>query len=137
MVFKQPDEKEFEQVKKLVEDFWLDNANMQTEQFKVLSDKGKVFAFGRLREHADATELCTMGVAKEFQKNGLGEKMVKHLQSIAKRDVYLVTVLPEFFKKQGFLLVKQYPASLQRKIDMCAKDYHVEEQYFVMKWEKT
>ena len=67
-VFKQPEIKEFEQVKLLVNDFWLDDTGLQPQQFQVLSDNGKVIAFGRLREHADATELCTMGVAGEFQK---------------------------------------------------------------------
>jgi len=135
MIFKQPNTSEFEQIKKLVKDFWLDNSDMQPEQFQVLSENAKVVAFGRLREHTDATELCTLGVTKDFQKKGFGEKMVKYLQSIAKRDVYLVTVLPGFFKKMGFAIVDQYPAPLQKKIDICAKNYHVDEPYFVMKWE--
>jgi len=136
MIFKQPNEKEFEQVKQWVEDFWLDNGNMQPEQFSVLSDNGKVIAFGRLKEHADATELCTMGVAKEFQSKGFGEKMVKHLISQATQDVHLVTIIPKFFANCGFALVENYPVSLQRKIDLCKTHYHVEEPYHVMKWEK-
>jgi N-acetylglutamate synthase-like GNAT family acetyltransferase len=135
MVFKQPDEKEFEQVKKLVEDFWLDNTDLQPAQFRVLSDAGSVIAFGRLREHVDATELCTIGVAKDFQKKGFGREMVNDLLAQAKREVYLVTVIPDFFAKLGFNKVEQYPASIKSKIDMCVKDYHVDEPYFVMKWE--
>ena len=136
MVFKQPDAKEFEQVKQMAEEFWLDNSAMQSEQFRVLSGNGKVIAFGRLKEHTDATELCTMGVAKYFQKKRYGSKMVSHLLSQAKRDVYLVTIIPDFFRKSGFAFVEDYPASVKKKIDMCVKDYHVDEPYFVMKWEK-
>jgi len=135
-VFKQPNEKELEQVKELVKKFWLDNADMRPEQFSVLSDNGKVIAFGRLREHEDATELCTMGVSKDYQKNGYGEKMVKHLQSIAKRDIYLVTVIPDFFTKVGFKIVPTYPVSIRKKVDRCSSDFHVGETYNVMKWEK-
>jgi len=133
MVFKQPDKNEFEQVKQLVEEFWLFNENMQPKQFSILSDKGRVIAFGRLIEHSEATELCTMGVAKEFQKKGLGEKMVEHLIRMAKRDVYLVTILPGFFAKSGFKVVQDYPDSLRKKVEICTKEYHVEEPYFVMK----
>jgi N-acetylglutamate synthase-like GNAT family acetyltransferase len=135
-VFKQPEIKEFEQVKQLVNDFWLDDTGLQPQQFQVLSDNGKVIAFGRLREHADATELCTMGVAGEFQKKGFGKEMVNHLLCRAKCDVYLVTVIPDFFKRLGFDFAEQYPDSIQKKIKMCVTDYHVDEPYFVMKWEK-
>lgn len=136
MVFKQPDTKEFEQIKQLVEELWLDNETMQPEQFRVLSDDGKVIAFGRLREYADTTELCSMGVAKEFQKKGLGGEMVNHLLGIAGRDVYVVTVEPDFFAKMGFHKVSSYPDSLKHKVEVCTKEYHVEKPYFVMKWEK-
>jgi N-acetylglutamate synthase-like GNAT family acetyltransferase len=136
MVFKQPNEKEFEQVKKLVEEFWLDDTDMQPEQFNVLSDGGKILAFGRLREHTDAAELCTIGVAKDFQKKGLGEKMVKHLLDRSKRDVYLVTVIPGFFTKMGFNCTEKYPDAIKKKVELCTKEYHVDEPYFVMKWEK-
>lgn len=135
-IFKLPDEKEFERIEQLVKDFWLDNADMLPEQFRVLSNNGKVVAFGRLREHEDATELCTMGVSKDFQKKGFGEKMVKHLQSIAVRDIYLVTVIPDFFAKIGFKMVETYPASIRKKVDRCSSDFHVGETYNVMKWEK-
>ncbi len=135
MVFKQPNEYEFEQVKQLVKEFWLDDLDMQPQQFSVLSDNGKVIAFGRLREHADATELCTMGVTKGFQKMGYGEKMVQHLQSIAKRDVFLVTIIPDFFSQINFKIVNTYPDSLKKKVDRCSADFHVGETYNVMKWE--
>jgi len=136
MVFKQPDTKEFEQVKQLVEELWLDNETMQPEQFRVLSDDGKVIAFGRLREYEDSTELCSIGVAKEFQKRGFGDKMVKHLIGIADRDVYAVTVEPDFFAKMGFHKVNSYPDSLKHKVELCTKEYHVDRPYFAMKWEK-
>jgi len=136
MVFKQPGANEFEQVKQFVQDFWLDDTDLQPQQFRVLADNGNVIAFGRLREHADATELCTIGVAKDFQNKGFGKEMVSHLISLARRDVYLVTVIPGFFAKLGFTKVEQYPLSIKGKIDMCIRDYHVDEPYFVMKWEK-
>jgi N-acetylglutamate synthase-like GNAT family acetyltransferase len=135
-IFKQPNQEEFEQVKQLVKEFWLDDADLQPIQFSVLSDNGKVVAFGRLREHADATELCTMGVAKDLQKMGYGKKMVLHLQNIAKRDIYLVTVIPDFFGEIDFKIVDTYPDSLRKKVDRCSADFHVGETYHVMKWEK-
>lgn len=136
MIFKQPDEQEFGQVIQLAEDFWLDNENMLPEQFWVLSDNGKVIAFGRLRERPDATELGTLGVVENLRRKGWGSKIVLHLLKQAKSDVYVVTTLFEFNAKLGFVLVDEYPDSIKRKFEICVRDYPVEEPYFVMKWEK-
>jgi amino-acid N-acetyltransferase len=136
IIIKQPDAKEFEQIKQQVKDLWLDDDGLNPTQFSVISDDGKVIAFGRLREHEDSTELCTLGVAKGFQQKGYGTKIVRHLLTQAKRDVYLVTVLPGFFAKLGFDFVDKFPDSLQKKVEMCGNHYHVGETYRVMKWEK-
>ncbi len=133
---KQPNEKEYAQVLQLVEEFWLDNINMRQEQFTIISDNGKVIAFARMKEYPDALELGTLGVAKELRGNGYGSKLVSHLISLAQRDVYVVTTLFKFNANLGFVLVNEYPESIRKKIDICAKDFHVEEPYFVMKWEK-
>jgi N-acetylglutamate synthase-like GNAT family acetyltransferase len=136
IVFKQPDEKEFEQVKQMVDEFWLVNENMLSEQFHVILNNSKVIAFARLKEKDDATELGTLGVAKELRRKGWGSKMVLHLLGLAKRDVYVVTTLFDFNAKLGFKLVDDYPESVRKNLETCRKDYHVPEPYFVMKWEK-
>jgi N-acetylglutamate synthase-like GNAT family acetyltransferase len=136
IIIKQPDAKEFEQIKQHVKDLWLDDDSLKPEQFSVIADKGKVIAFGRLREHNDSTELCTLGVVKGSQRKGYGTKIVRHLLAQANRDVFLVTVLPGFFAKLDFDFADKYPDSLQKKVEMCGSHYHVGETYKVMKWKK-
>ena len=136
IIYKQPDEREYEEVKLMVEDFWLDNADMKREQFRIISENRKVIAFARIKEYEDATELGTLGVAKEYRGMGYGSKMVLHLLKQAKDDVYIVTTMFRFNANLGFVLVENYPDSISKKVNTCAKDYHVDEPYFVMKWEK-
>lgn len=136
MVFKLPDTKEFEQIKLLVEELWLDNETMMPEQFRVLSDKGKVIAFGRLRDYADATELCSVGVIKESQHKKFGTEMVSYLLNQAKGDVYLVTIIPGFFARLGFKAIEIPPAPIRRKLQRCNTEFFVGKPYFAMKWEK-
>ena len=136
ITIKKPDEKEYEQVLELVEKFWLDNINMDREQFTVISDNGKVLAFARMKEYPDAVELGTLGVAKEFRDKGYGSKLVKHLLDEAKGEVYVVTTMFKFNANLGFVTVQEYPDSIKQKVNVCAKDFHVAEPYFVMKWEK-
>ncbi len=136
IVFKLPDKQEFEQVKQMVDEFWLVNENMQLDQFRIISDNGKVIAFARFKEKEDATELGTLGVAKDLRRRGWGSKIVLNLLGLAKRDVYVVTTLFKFNAKLGFVPVDEYPESIKKNLETCIRDYHVEEPYFVMKWTK-
>jgi len=135
-VFQQPSLAQFEEVKKYVEKFWLDNDNMQPEQFRILLDDSKLVAFGRLRKNNDATELCSLGVLEEYRHHGMGSALVKHLLSIASSDVYVVCVIPGFFKKQGFNTVTEFPSSIQKKRDLCVNHYHVGIPYEVMRFSR-
>ncbi len=136
ITIKKPDEKEYKQVLELVKEFWLDNINMNQEQFTVISDNGKVLAFARLKEYPDAVELGTLGVIKDLRGKGYGSKLVKHLLDKANGEVYVVTTMFKFNANLGFVTVKKYPDSIKHKVNVCARDFHVAEPYFVMKWEK-
>ncbi len=134
IIIRQPDDTEFAEVKEYVEEFWLDNSNMVKEQFLILLYKGHFAAFGRLKEHPDCSELCTLGVVNEFRGKHLGEAMVKALVKKAKSQVYLVTVIPDFFAMLGFSFTEKYPAPMRQKVEVCTKEYHVGETYKVMKY---
>ena len=134
IIIRQPDDTEFAEVKEYVQEFWLDNSNMSKEQFLILLYKGRFAVFGRIKEHAGCSELCTLGVVNEFRGKHLGEALVKALVKKAKSHVYLVTVIPDFFSLLGFAFTEKYPASMKRKVEVCTKEYHVGETYKVMKW---
>jgi N-acetylglutamate synthase-like GNAT family acetyltransferase len=132
-IIHQPSESEFEQVKKYARQFNLDDENMERSQFKVLLSDNKLAAFGRLKVHKDAIELCTLGVVEEFRGKKLGEALVRDFINQINQDLYLVTVIPTFFSKMGFKEVKEYPASIKEKTEMCGTKHHVDEVYVVMK----
>jgi N-acetylglutamate synthase-like GNAT family acetyltransferase len=136
ITIRQPDEKELEEVKRYVEEFWLDNDNMLKEQFRILLYQGKLAAFGRLRVKEDSTELCTLGVIDELRNQGLGRAMVNALVTEAGGIVYVVSVIPEFFSKVGFVQVNEYPHSISKKYKLCSTEYVVEDPYVVMRYNK-
>ncbi|HWY99156.1 MAG TPA: GNAT family N-acetyltransferase [Bacteroidia bacterium] len=135
ILFRQPNDAEFEEVKRHSEEYQLDNENMSKDQFKIILHEGKLAAFGRLKKHNDAMELSTVGVVKEFRGKKLGEAIVRSFADEARQDLYLVTVIPDFFSKMGFKAVKEYPISLQNKCDNCCQKHHPGEVYVVMKKE--
>jgi N-acetylglutamate synthase-like GNAT family acetyltransferase len=132
-IIHQPTESEFEQVKKYARQFDLDDENMEMSQFKVLLANNKLAAFGRMKVHKDGIELCTVGVVEEFRGKKLGQALVRDFIKSTKQDIYLVTVIPDFFNKMGFKEVKEYPASIKEKSEMCGTKHHVDETYVVMK----
>jgi len=132
IIIRQPGDKEFEEVKKYIEDFWLDNETMLKEQFRIILFKNKLVGFGRIRKNKDATELCSLGIIKEMRLKGLGKAMVKGLLSEVKKDVFVVCVIPDFFRKAGFIEVTEYPISIQKKVNLCTTHYHVGEPYKVL-----
>jgi N-acetylglutamate synthase-like GNAT family acetyltransferase len=134
ILIREPDGAEFEMVKNYAKEYWLDDEGVDKKQFKVLLYDNKLAAFGRIKEHKDSTELCTIGVVEKYRGKKLGEALVKGFISGIKHDVYLVTVIPSFFHRMGFMETTKYPQSIREKTDRCGTKYHVDESYTVMKY---
>ena len=134
ILIRQPNEVEFQGVKSYVKKFSLDDREMNRQEFKVLLYDNKLAAFGRLKNHTDGIELCTIGVVEEYRGKQLGNAIVRELLSDIKQDVYLVTVIPAFFTKLGFKEAKEYPIFLQNKRDNFCEHHHPGDCISVLKY---
>ena len=76
-----PTEKEFQQICGYISEFELDNRDLQKEQFIVAMRNGELVGFGRLRQHDDCIELCSLGVVTPHRKQGIGRAIVKELNN--------------------------------------------------------
>jgi len=101
--------------------FDLDSNDTEAPQFMVAENKGEIAGFGRIWQHPDAAELGTIGVVEKYRGKGLAKKIVTELLSTVKgKDVYLTTLIPEFFEQFGFVkLDTPAPASMIRKAEWC------------------
>ena len=123
-------------IEQLAKDFDLDREDIQWTQFIVAKRNETIIGFGRLRKYAECTEIATVGVVSEERKNGVGTLLVKELMHLGPSDIYVTCVIPEFFNKLGFQMVKQYPSVLQKKVDFCKSYDFNDEQIFVMRFIK-
>jgi len=98
----------------------LDYEGMATDDFWVAVEADRVVGICGLRKHPDCRELCSLGVEKAFQKKGLGRQLVQTFLQETSGDIYLATVIPEFFKKLGLEEAGSIPASMAKKADWCA-----------------
>ena len=77
-------------------------------------------------------ELCSLGVLPEYRHKGIGDLLVHALIKIAVQDVYLVCIIPDYFKPFGFKLVDEFPEEMKQKLHYCTSELVVEEKYVVM-----
>jgi N-acetylglutamate synthase-like GNAT family acetyltransferase len=109
----------------LLETLNLDMEEVHYSEFFVCKDKGELIAAGRVREYEDgAFELCSLGVLEDYRGAGIGTDIVKALMQKHSLDsVYVVSEIPDFFGKCGFVLSKHKSEFLQDKIKRCLEEY--------------
>lgn len=129
-------ETELIDIKRLAKKLDLDLEDIEHGQFITAKRGDKIIGFGRLRRYPECTEIATVGVVEEEQKEGIGRILVSELIKLGPSELYVTCVIPDFFKKFGFQMVKQYPAVLQKKVDFCISYDYKPEEVFVMKLEK-
>ena len=96
--------------------------------FFVVEVDSKVVACGALKVFLDdLAEIRSLATNKEFQKMGLGKMIVEKLLDDAKclgiKKVFTLSYQVDFFKKQGFTLIKkeELPQKIWRDCYKCPK----------------
>ena len=136
MTFRTPSKEEFLQIRNYIQQFELDDRNLKQEEFTAAFRENELVGFGRLRQHSDSIELCSLGVVAQHRRKGIGKSIVKELIKRAEKDIHLVCIIPEFFSPFGFKIREIFPASIQNKIDYCTSELVVPEVYVAMLLQK-
>lgn len=129
---RKPTDKEFNQIYLFITEFELDNRDLKKEQFIVALRNTELVGFGRLREHTDCLELCSLGVITSYRRQGIGKAIVAKLIENFSKNIYLVCIIPDFFIPFGFHKVETFPISIQNKIEYCTSELVVPETYVAM-----
>lgn len=103
-----------------IKELTLDDIDLKREQFLVAKVGTKVIGFGRIKVYPDALELCSLGVLPEYRGRGIGKELVNELIKKANRQaIFVVCIIPDFFRRFGFEATHIYPDSLKVKINYC------------------
>jgi len=90
-------------IKKIVEDLDLSYKGFEVSDFFVGKLDGKIVAIARVQAFDDILFLTCVGVIEKYQGRGIAKAFLEKLTAIHKdKDIYLNTVIPEFFQKLGF-----------------------------------
>jgi len=112
---------DFAQIRALAASFNLDYEDMEGDAFWVAAEGQKIVGACGLKKHLDCQELCSLGVAEAFRQKGLGKKLVAALLEASSGDVYLTTIIPDYFEKLGFRRADRVPPSLVKPEDWCGE----------------
>jgi N-acetylglutamate synthase-like GNAT family acetyltransferase len=129
---REPSDKEFKLIIKHIAEFELDNRDLKPVQFTAAFRKDELVGFGRLRDHTDCLELCSLGVITPLRRKGIGKAIVSELIGRASSEIYLVCIIPDFFTPFGFQITENYPSSISDKLQYCSEQLSVPEKYVVM-----
>lgn len=124
---------DFGDVIKFIELLQLDNNDLNPSQFLVAKRSGKVIGFGRLRTYAGCSELCSLGVMEPFRNKGVGTALANELIGLLERPLFVVTIIPAFFERLGFVETFDFPKEIKVKMDYCTGSLPVEEAYLAMR----
>ena len=133
IILRKPNATEFQQIVFFIEEFQLDNRDLLEHQFTAAFIEDNLVGFGRVREHTDCSEICSLGTLVEFRKRGVCKMIVQNLIKINPTNLFLVCIIPDYFKPFGFEIVNEYPDAIQDKKKYCTHELVVPEDYFVLK----
>lgn len=109
---------------------------MIKEDFLIALSNDELVGFGRIRDRGNCYELCSLGVIEPERLKGVGKQLVQSLIKQSGEPLYLVCIIPEYFKPFGFVVVEDYPEAMLEKLNYCTSELVVPEKYVVMKYKK-
>ena len=135
-IIRKADPKHFKLICQFINKFELDNRNLRKEEFLVALINHNLVGFGRIRKHENCSELCSLGVIEPERFKGVGKQLVQALIQKATEPIYLACIIPQYFEPFGFVVVDEFPESMQEKLNYCTSELVVPEKYVVMKYQK-
>ncbi len=124
---------DFQEICACISKFELDDRELKREEFCAAYYNKQLLGFGRLRKHKECMEICSLGVLPPFRGKGIGKSIATALIKKATTPVYVVCIIPDFFKHVGFKQVQTVPFSIQEKLIYCSDTLLVEETYVAMR----
>ncbi len=83
------------------------NPPIEISAFWVLENDNDILAILQLDEYDDFFYLSNVATKPSLQKEGIGSELVKGVAERSDKDIYLYTIIPDFFKKSGFQVTEK------------------------------
>ena len=85
------------------------------DSFWVAEEVGTIVGTVRLIDYPNFVFLESLAVKNDHQGQGIAQKLITDSLKTIKKDIYLYTIIPDFFKKFGFEPITPTPSFLPGK----------------------
>lgn len=117
MTVQKSGEQDLSRAVELARSLGLDYPGMEADRLWIAEDEGRIVGVVALRTHPGWLELCSLGVDPRHRNRGVGRALIEALMKEAPGEVHLGTLVPEYFKKQGFEKTEAVPAAFAERHD--------------------
>jgi len=89
------------------------------EYFWVAEKEDEIIGVARLEEYKNCYFLSSLGVLEAHRKKRIASSLLSEITKGLKKNVYLYTIIPEFFEKFGFEAATPLPGLPSKEILEC------------------
>ncbi len=111
---------DFPDILRIARKYNLNYLGMESDDYWVAAEGKAILGICGLRKNPGCQELCSLGVEEVMRGRGLGKRLVQRLLSDVRGEIYLATVIPEFFGRLGFEATPHRPPSMVKTEEWCA-----------------
>lgn len=109
-------------IKRKLREYNLDAEHLDYRQFVIATENGDIIGLGRLKKTGEAYEIGCVAVVEEQRQRGIGAEIVRHLIELAPvKLIYALTDLSDYFKKLGFVELKEGAKELMDALDKACR----------------
>jgi len=95
--------------------------HLKYDSFWVATDNYEVLSVLRMEEFADFFFISAVGTRTIYQNRGYAGKLITTLLAKGGKDIYLYTIIPDFFARFGFTAISTPPFLPSRSLFACER----------------
>jgi N-acetylglutamate synthase-like GNAT family acetyltransferase len=102
-VIRRAQENDLADITRLLDEMDLAHGSISLSNFWIAKEDGEVVGIAHLEPVRRIQYLSSVGVRKDRRGRGIATALIDKILTHAEQDVFLYTVIPEFFERQGFM----------------------------------
>jgi N-acetylglutamate synthase-like GNAT family acetyltransferase len=136
LLIRKAEQRDHPAILKILKDLDLYYPTLEMKGFWVAEGAGVILGVVQLEEHPDFIYLGSLAVKSEYQGQGIAKRLLNDTLSKLTKNIYLYTIIPEFFAKLGFKVAGRQPAGLPSKERYQCEFCHAEKCVCMVKYVK-
>lgn len=115
ILIRKADKKDQKEILEILKSLDLYYPSLEMKDFWVAESDKEILGVVQLEEHQDFIYLGSLAITQKYQGQGIAKKLLNETLSKLTKNIYLYTIIPEYFEKFGFKIAGWVPPDLPSK----------------------